>query len=562
MKNFFSVGSQPIKILLNKSTTTVVMGANGSGKSSCMLDAIHFALFGKPFRDVNKPTIINSINQGDCLVELEFTVGSKDYLLKRGLKPAVFEIIENSKLIDQTAVRDYQGHLEDNILGGMNMSVFKQIIVMGSADYIPFMKLKADKRREIIEELLDITIFSKMLAIAKEKMKTLKETLSNSDKNIVLQEQIVSMHKKNLESLALKSADRKVLLDGRISYETKLIETSNESLSKYTAEKNSLLEKTKPFDAVKKATKELETLSYGFSSKKGNIETTLKFFNEHSDCPTCQQGISDGHKTNIVLSNETKLKDVDDSLQKIVAELAKKRKNITIFEKILTQVADIDRQIYQLQSNISTYQRNISSLQTEIKDLNQSNENEEQQLTLKTEEEKLLELKEERLVSIEERQYYELISGMLQDGGIKTKIISQYVPIMNKIINEYLIRFGLPIEFTLDEQFNESMKSRYRDVFQYNNFSEGEKSRIDISLLLAWRNIAKAKNTTNCNLLIFDEIFDGSLDATATDELLNILLEMDKNTNIFIISHKQDLSDKMRSMITFEKCGNFTRMVA
>lgn len=562
-RNFFSVGNTPIKILLNRSQTTLVAGANGSGKSSTILDSINFALFGKPFRNINKPAVINSINQGDCVVEIDFQIGSKEYKVIRGMKPTIFEIYENGKMINQdAAARDYQAYLEENILCGLNEKVFKQVVVIGSADYKPFMQLPAASRREVIEELLDIKIFSQMLTLAKEKIVNLRDTLKTIDYDIELQQEKINIQKENKKRLKEQAKEKKESLLVKITEEETVIESIKAKIADAQKRKEELVAKSAGHKLLIKSIADIQSLSSGLNSAKNNAQNTLKFFNENDDCPTCHQGIPHAHKETIVGQSNKKLEELVDGIKRVEVELEKKNHNLSIFDKIVKMITKLEKEIYQWQSDISSHQKYINALNGEIADLNSNKAIVSADDTLKDHEDNLLVIKNRRLELIEERQYYELASDMLKDGGIKTKIIKQYVPIMNKIINDYLVRFELPIEFTLNGQFEETIKSRYRDSFQYNNFSEGEKQRIDTALLLAWRQIARAKNTTNCNILIMDETFDSSLDSSATEELLNILLEMDKNTNIFIMSHKSDLGDKLRSTITFEKHNNFTRIVS
>jgi DNA repair exonuclease SbcCD ATPase subunit len=562
VQNYFSVGSTPIKILLNRSPTTLVVGENGAGKSAILLDGLNFGLFGKPFRSINKGAVVNSINQGDCVVEIGFRVGSKRYKIRRGLKPTIFEIYENDQIINQdAAAKDYQDFLEESILCGLNEKVFKQLVVIGSADYIPFMKLPAAARREVHEEVFDIKIFSQMLVIAKEKLSTFKEELSELDRKIELEQEKINLQKKNQTRLSENTTEKVTALNETIVKFNKEIDDLQVLVEEAQAKKADLCLQVATSSLVKKSRQELQTLENQLKNKRNSVVATMKFFAEHEDCPTCHQLIHPQHKEHIYLQNDKKKTDLDEGIAKVDAEVNKKLAIMMEMDKIEVEIGKIERAVYQWQVNITSLQRHIQTLEREIKSTALGKDTLEIETLLKAHEATLAALKSVRIEMIEERQYHEIVADMLKDGGIKTKIIRQYVPVMNKIINEYLVRFGLPIEFTLDENFNETIKSRYRDTFSYNNFSEGEKQRIDTALLLAWRQIAKAKNTTNCNILIMDETFDSSLDAMATDELLNILLEMDKNTNIFIMSHKSDLGDKLRSTITFEKQGNFTRMV-
>lgn len=561
-RNFFSVGNQPIKILLDKSPTTLVSGKNGSGKSSVILDSICFGLFGNPFRNINKPAITNSINGKNCLVEIEFVVGNKNYLVKRGIKPNILEIYENGKLLTQDAAsRDYQKHLEENILGGLNERVFKQVVILGSADYKPFMQLPAAQRREVIEELLDIRIFSRMLEMAKQNLITLKDTLKQLDYDVELQSEKIALYKDSQKKVREQTKEKKVALQDKITAEKAVIEEKNGKIATIQAEKKGLLEKIPEVHLIEQTLKDLNNLHSGLSHKHKSVLESISFFEANDTCYTCKQNISQDYKTNILTGEKHKSDELVAGLKKAKTEIEKKSKALEIIDKIQKNILKMDREIYQHQSDISSHQKYIKSLQNEIEELSVNKVAEQIKENMQEAEAKLLELKEKRLALIEERQYLELSSDLLKDGGIKTKIIKQYIPVMNTLINEYLERLGLPIEFTLDEQFNEVIKSRYRDKFQYNNFSEGEKQSVDLSILLTWRQIAKSKNTVNCNLLIMDETFDSSLDASKTEELLNILLEMDNKTNIFVISHKSDLADKMRSEIIFEKLNNFTRMV-
>lgn len=557
-RNFFSVGNIPITIQLDKSPTTLITGSNGSGKSSCILDSVYFALFGKPFRSVNIPQVINSISGGDCVVELKFSTGGKKYLVRRGLKPKIFEIYENDKLVDQdAAARDYQKHLENTILGGVNETVFKQIVVIGSADYRPFMQLPAAARREVIEELLDIKIFSHMMDIVKQKLVLIKESLKDYDYKIELAKEKLDLQLENRKKVREQNKNKKETLLEAIKKEDEEIEKIQTHIQDLLKSKEDLVKQCERISEFENKSTESKNSIIKLNSNIESLEKTLKFFSINDVCPTCQQGIPHTHKESIVNTTKQSKQNFLDFVSEEKQKLDKISKILDIMQKVQLKVNNIDKAIYKHQMEISSRQKYIKNVKKEIEDI---------QINLPVEDstkelEKIfLDLKEQRISVIEEREYYEAISGLLKDGGIKTRIIRQYIPLMNKIINEYLIRFGLPIEFTLDEQFNEVIKSRYRDAFKYNSFSEGEKQRIDLSLLLAWRYIAKSKNTTNTNLLILDETFDSSLDTAATEELLNVLLSQDKGTNIFIISHKNDLSDKLRSQIIFEKHNNYTRI--
>ena len=561
-KNFLSTGGTATKILLSKSPTTLIHGHSGSGKST-ILDAIMFGLFNKPFRNINKPNLINSINLSECLVEIEFAIGKKDYKIRRGMKPTTFEIFENGVMINQdAAARDYQKYLEDHILGGLNDRIFKQVVILGSADYRPFMQLPASQRREVVEELLDIRIFSQMLELAKVKINNYKDSLKNFDYDISLKEEKINLHKQNQTDLKKQVADKKIELEKSISWENAKIAVADAEILETTAKKTDLYSKLTNHQHTKASVADMNNLLIGLRTHRTTAFNTLKFFNENASCSQCSQNIPHEHKEAILALNTEKHEALVKGIVKLELELAKKQEMLKTFDKIEKVIIKMDRDIYQLQSDISSHQKYITKLQKEMSGLSENKAQENFQTVLTEMENDLLTVKTDRVNMMEEKQYYEIVSEMLKDGGIKTKIIKQYLPVMNKIVNSYLEKMGLPVDFTFDEQFNEVLKSRHRDSFLYANFSEGEKSRIDLSILLAWRHLGMAKNTINTNMLILDEVMDGHLDAQGREDLLNILLELSNKTNIFVISHVSagELYDKFRSAIHFEKQGNFSRI--
>jgi len=527
--------------------------------NSTLLDVITFGLFGKPFRNVNKPLLVNSINNSNLLVELYLSVGKNKYKIVRGIKPNVFEVYENGKLIDQTsAVKDYQKYLEESILSGLNEKVFKQVVVIGSADYTPFMALKTSDRREVIEELLDIKIFSYMLALAKEKLVIIRDKLKDFDYSVTLTEEKIKLYEQNQEASLQKNTEKIAELKAKLVEEIANAEALKGEITLKEYECASIKKKLIGKELVQNSVKSLEKLHTDLNGVMNSNNKQQSFFHNNDRCPTCRQDIQEEHKQKLVSECTHKIAEVSKGLQRVKLDLEKKSRVLKDYDTVSETINNLSNDIYKLTTDKNGIIRFIKSLNQDILNLKNDSKSGVDSKELRTLRETLKSLVEDRKKLLHEQDYYFATVDMLKDGGIKTKIIRQYIPVMNKFINDYLVRFGLPIEFTLDESFNEVIKSRYRDTFQYNSFSEGEKSRVDISVLLAWRQLARSKNTTNTNLLILDETMDSSLDSDATEELLNLILEMDKKTNIFIISHKSDLTDKLRSHIEFEKIGNFS----
>lgn len=557
-KNFLSYGNNYTEVILNKSPTTCITGGNGSGKSASVLDTVCYGLYGNPYRDINKPNLVNSINGGNLVVELEFDSGTKQYKIVRGMKPGIFEIYENGKLIPQDSAKlDYQKMLETQILK-MNERVFRQIVLVGSANYVPFMLLKSSARRDVIEELLDIKIFSTMNSLAKEKVSSLKEQIRDVEYNIdILQEKIL-LQKKHIADTKKEKQDKIVSLEediNKLNFEIENLLAENERL---LSEKEQHLPKLSFKDKIESSLKKVQTLKTELSTKKKHIDGQLDFFANNTDCPVCKQHINEEHKHSLVHEHTTELESLLESLNSANQEIEKKKVGLQKLNSLSEILMNIDRKMYQISQELSVKNSQISKNRKEIDSIQKSVVSNTLKDELKENETILKSTIDTRNKLLDERTYYDVMLTMLKDNGIKSKIIKQYIPVMNSLINKYLDKFGLPIEFTLDEEFNESIKSRYRDCFSYNNFSEGEKQRIDCAILFAWRDIARMKNSINCNLLVLDETFDSSLDVQATEELLNILLASDKNTNIFVISHKADLTDKVRSHLQFEKVGNFS----
>jgi len=560
-KNFLSTGAIFTEINLTKSPNTLIIGNNGAGKST-ILDALCFGLFGKPFRKINKPQLPNSINQSDCVVEIEFSIGKKQYKVIRGIKPNIFEVYCNGVMVDQDAkAKDYQEHLEKFILK-LNYKSFTQVVILGSASFVPFMQLSPSDRRAIIEDLLDIQIFSSMNGVVKEKMAVIKDTFTKNKYEMDLTSEKINFQKQSIE-------DHKSRSDEEITKKRKEIADSVDQI--FTLERDvELIQKhiavlqSKIADqmAMQKKSGKLIHLESKLESRLKKIEKEVGFYHDNSDCPTCKQGIDqEFREEQITTLNETKI-EVNGALTDIAKQIAETSNRIDTIQKILQHIQAHSNEVVKHNSTITAVNSFINKLQNEINELSNHKDNlEEENAKLKELKTELVALvaKQEGLAT--EKQYYEFAGNLLKDTGIKTKIIRQYLPIMNKLINKYLTAMDFFVNFNINESFEETIKSRHRDEFSYANFSEGEKMRIDLALLFTWRQIAKLKNSTNTNLLILDEVFDSSLDGVGTEEFLKLIHEMGNDTNIFVISHKGDqLFDKFRSIIKFEKKNNFSQV--
>lgn len=560
-KNFLSTGNVYTEIPLNKHPTTLIMGENGAGKST-LLDALTFALFGKPYRNINKPQLVNSINNKECLVELSFHIGEKKYLVRRGIKPAIFEIWVDGDMLDQSAnAKDYQDILEKMILK-MNYKSFTQIVILGSASFTPFMQLSASDRRAVIEDLLDIQIFSTMNTLVKEKLSTLKETATETSIRLTAVKEKIDLHKKHIEEL--KKNNQEIIDVRRNELETNGAEIAKaRHVSEKTQEEiDDLIQSIADSENTLHRQKKLDGLGVKLETNKNKLENEIEFYSNNDNCPTCKQDIEKSFKENETHVCQTKIQEIQKGLTKLEEE-----KNAVL--QRLNHIKTINAQITDLQRNIATYSNTVSHLQKrnanilrEIAELEStksiSGESKVQSEQLVVE---LTELIEKKKTTAEEKQYYDVAAQLLKDGGIKAKIIKQYLPVINKMVNKYLSSMDFFVNFNIDEEFKETIKSRHRDDFSYDNFSEGEKQKIDLSLLLTWRAVARIKNSVNTNLLILDETFDSSLDSKGTDSLLQILYTMPENTNVFVISHKDQLHDKFAHSYRFEKKQNFSRLV-
>jgi DNA repair exonuclease SbcCD ATPase subunit len=560
-KNLLSTGNYFTEIKLDNNTNTLVVGENGSGKST-MLDALCFALFGKAFRNVNKPNLLNSINSKDCVVEVEFNTNNKSYKIIRGIKPNKFEIYCDGELLNQdAAARDYQEYLEKFILK-LNYKSFTQIVILGSASFVPFMQLSSSDRRAIIEDLLDIQIFSTMNGLLKDRLSNNKDVMIQSKSEIELTQQRYDLQDKHIKGMKQNNEDKVTEYVSEIRINTSTIQTLHGEIANLSSQvethQNLVAEKTVVEDKVKKITK----LESQIESNLSKFRKDISFFAHNDDCPTCRQAIATEFKETELQTLQTKATECEHGLTQLEVKLLAEQTK-------LNEITEIQKRIQSLQIEIATkntsitetnkYITKLEKLIEELKTNKASTEKEEQEL--KTLNDTLTGLKTNLRQLIDEKSYYEVASGLLKDTGIKTKIIKQYLPIINKLVNKYLASLDFFVNFNLDESFKETIKSRHRDDFTYNNFSEGEKQRIDMALMLTWRAVAKLKNSSNTNLLILDEVFDSSLDTNGTEELMKIL-HMLEGVNLFVISHKGDiLVDKFANVIRFEKVNNFSRIM-
>ena len=558
-KNFLSTGNNFTEIQLDRSSTTLIIGENGAGKST-ILDALCFGLFGKPFRNINKPQLLNSVNASNCLVEVEFKVGGKDVKVARGIKPNVFEIYINGKMYNQDAnSRDYQKYLEQQILK-LNYRSFTQVVILGSSTFVPFMQLKARHRREVVEEILDIQIFSLMNMILKQKLKTIEA----DHRELEYKESLTS------EKLTLKKRYIQDIQDNRrklIEEKTVLIGGNEEEIFKKKRKIADLQDDIEGMhEKISNAAKvveqfdKLNDLNSQLKTKHRSHKRLIKFFEENEDCPTCQQHIDEDHKDTMLSNENKKYEKLTVGIKELADKLEATKVKINVINEVNKNIQSNNVEIAKENSSIGELEKFNATLDTEVKQLQDGRVDKKDHEEVVSLQEEFDTVSKEKNKLREEKVYSDAVRTMLTDQGIKTKIIKQYLPIMNKLINTYLTSMEFYVNFTLDENFDETIKSRYRDDFTYASFSEGEKMRIDLALLFTWRAVAKMKNSANTNLLILDEIFDSSLDGTGTDEFLKILNTL-SDENIFVISHKQDaLADKFRSTIRFEKVKNFSHI--
>ena len=556
-RNFLSTGNQFTEIQLDRNNTTLIIGENGAGKST-ILDALCFGLFGKPFRNINKPQLLNSVNGGSCEVEVEFRIGTKGVKVVRGIKPNKFEIYINDKMYNQDAnVRDYQKYLEQQILK-LNYRSFTQVVILGSSTFIPFMQLKARHRREVVEEILDIQIFSLMNMLVKQRMKTITEDIREMDYSIKLNREKISLQEKYISEVKQnkdKLVEEKTLL---MSSNEEEVFTRNSANNKLNQEKDKWLTEIADKDKVVSTMSKLNNLKSTLREKKNSNAKMVEFFENNDICPTCEQTLDNSEE--MIALKEKEVSKFSAALKELEDKITESKGRQKIINEIVEKIRESEVQVAKNNQSVVQLEKFNATLSTEIEQLADEELSKFDYDKLKRLNKKMKGLDEQKSKLREDQTYADAVRNMLQDTGIKTKIIKQYLPIMNKLINTYLTSMEFYVNFTLNENFEETIKSRYRDEFTYAPFSEGEKMRIDLALLFTWRAIAKMKNSTNTNLLILDEIFDSSLDGTGTDEFLKILNTLG-DENVFVISHKQDaLADKFRSTIKFEKIKNFSHI--
>ena len=560
-KNFLSTGNQFTEMTFNENQTTLIIGNNGSGKST-VLDALTFSLFGKPFRKINKPLLVNSVNEKECRVEVEFSVGSINWKVVRGIKPNVFEIWRNDSLLDQSAAAlDQQKWLEQNVLK-MNYKSFTQIVILGSSTFVPFMQLSASNRREVIEDLLDIKIFSSMSGIIKEKIRQTKDDIKVLQLKKESLTDKVQMQKNFIEELESRAAED---IKSKESNIMNLLDEENKFMNdniKITEELDDFNKVLKSYTGATEKLRKLGNLKGKISNKVSTITKEHKFFTENTVCPTCDQAIEETFRINRINDAQTKAKELQSGYKELEEAIKEEEERERQFTTLSQEISKLNNDISQNNARISGCQRQIRNLESEVQKLT------DQLANRNTEHEKLETFKDnlkttyDELVSKKDTiNYYDFSYSLLKDGGVKSKIIKKYLPLINQQVNRYLQMMDFYINFTLDEEFNETVQSPIHENFSYSSFSEGEKMRIDLALLFTWREVARMKNSVNTNLLIMDEVFDSSLDGFGTEEFMKIIRFVIKDANIFIISHKESLYDKFLHVTKFEKVKGFSRIV-
>ena len=561
-KNFLSTGNHYSEIKFNEHATTLIIGTNGAGKST-VLDALTFSLFGKPFRKINKAQLINTVNEKDARVEVDFSIGDIGWKVIRGIKPNIFEIWKDGKCLDQFSnANDQQKWLEQNVLK-MNYKSFTQIVILGSTNFVPFMQLTATNRREVIEDLLDIKIFSSMNNLIRDKIKIVRDEARTLDLKKESLNDKVEMQTNWIKELESQSKGR---IDDNQQKITTLFTESDNYVSVNEQLENNVFDLTKQQEAVTGATeklRELGNLKGKISNKVSTITKEHKFFTKNTVCPTCTQTINEDFRLNKIDDAQTKAKELQSGYKELEEAIKNEEEREHQFTTLSKEITNLTHGISKNNTRISGCQRQIRDLESEIQTLTEqlANRNTEHE-KLESFQNKLAETYEALASKKETIQYHNFCYGLLKDGGVKSKIIKKYLPLINQQVNRYLQMMDFYINFTLDEEFNETIQSPIHDNFSYCSFSEGEKMRIDLALLFTWREVARFKNSVNTNLLIMDEVFDSSLDGFGTEEFLKIIRFVIKDANVFVISHKTGMDDRFDSVLKFEKVKGFSRLTS
>ena len=558
-KNFLSTGNNFTEIQLDRSSTTLIIGENGAGKST-VLDALCFGLFNKPFRNISKKQLVNSVNSGASVVEVEFSIGTKEVKVVRGIKPNIFEVWVNGNMINQDAnARDYQKHLEQQIMG-LNYRSFTQVVILGSSTFVPFMQLPTKARREVVEDILDIKIFSLMNFLLKNKTKELNEETRNVEYNFDLTREKITLQEKFIDQVVNNKSVIIAENQQKVSDNEFTINSRKEDIVGLEQDKTKLSYDAQEQARLEEKITKLSKTEAALQNRKDNHDRQIKFFKDNDECPTCEQSITDTTKQTQITTRTEKVGEITDGIRQLEELENVEKSKLDVIITNLESIRKHDVEIAKIRATITEMEKFNDKLRKDIETYESGSISEEDKDKLAKLKGQIELIEEQKSKLTEDKFYVDVARNLLQDSGIKTKIIKQYLPIMNKLVNTYLSSMDFFVNFNIDENFNETIKSRFRDEFSYASFSEGEKMRIDLALLFTWRAIAKMKNSTNTNLLILDEIFDSSLDGTGTDDFLKILNTF-HDQNVFVISHKQDmLFDKFRSIVKFEKIKNFSRI--
>lgn len=560
-KNLLSTGDIWTEINLSKSNLTLINGENGAGKTT-LLDALTFSLYGKPYRKIKKPQLVNSINKKNLVVEIEFTIGSHDYKVIRGIKPNLFEIYRDDKLIDQDAnSRDYQELLERQILN-LNYKSFCQIVILGSTSFVPFMQLQTADRRAIIEDLLDLEIFTVMNTILKERISDNNRELSDCDSEQSLQAQKLSMHESYMKRIEKDNNQAIAEIDKKILEARKQIAVEERIINENIKEQHILLDSKKDTKPIQDKLDKLRLFESKIQDKNNTLQKDINFYSKHDNCPTCRQSIDVDFKDRIKANNATEIENNKNVLGKIANDIQSAYDMINELNKINKAYLDIETDNSIRKSMVRNLENNIRQFEDNKSSLNVNKANADDYAQLKEIGDKLAKLNTKKAELLQKKEVFSTSSLILKDNGVKAAIIKQYIPVINKLINKYLSIMDFYAQFELDETFNETIKSRYRDTFSYDSFSEGEKVRINLAILFTWRAISKMRNSAASNLLIFDEVLDSSTDQNGIETFFNIIRSLAGENNVFIISHTQEnYENKFNSIIKFAKVKNFSRMV-